>query len=144
MKRNTSVEWALQRQAGSAPRSSNITRQDSKVLVSQDLQQPSQINKEKQMSKAYWVSTYRAVKNADKVAAYAKLAGPALSAAGGRFLARGMPSMAYELGLKERTVLIEFDSVEQATAAHDGPGYQAALAALDDGADRDIRIIEGV
>ena len=96
------------------------------------------------MSKAYWVSTYRAVKNAEKVAAYAKLAGPALTAAGGRVLARGEPSMAYELGLKERTVLIEFDSVEQAAAAHDSPDYQAALAALGDGADRDIRIIQGV
>ena len=96
------------------------------------------------MSKTYWVSTYRAVKNAEKVAAYAKLAGPALTAAGGRFLARGMPSMAYELGLKERTVLIEFDSVEQAAAAHDSPAYQEALAALGDGADRDIRLIEGV
>ena len=58
------------------------------------------IHKEEQMSKTYWVSTYRAVKNADKVAAYAKLAGPALTAAGGRFLALGVPSMAYELGLK--------------------------------------------
>ena len=96
------------------------------------------------MSKTYWVSTYRSKKNTDKVAAYAKLAGPALTAAGGRFFARGMPSMAYELGLQERTVLIEFDSVEQATAAHDSPAYQAALAALGDGADRDIRIIEGV
>ena len=96
------------------------------------------------MSKAYWVSTYRAVKNADKLAAYAQLAGPALTAAGGRFLARGMPSRAYELELKERTVLIEFDSVEQAAAAHDSPAYQSALAALGDGADRDIRLIEGV
>ena len=96
------------------------------------------------MSKTYWVSTYRAVNNADKLAAYAVLAGPALTAAGGRFLARGMPAMAYELGLKERAVLIEFDSVAQATAAHDSPAYQAALAALGDGADRDIRIIEGV
>ncbi len=96
------------------------------------------------MPKTYWVSTYRVVKDAEKVAAYAKLAGPALTAAGGRFLARGVPSMAYELGSKERTVLIEFDSVDQATAAHDSPAYQAALAALGDGADRDIRIIEGV
>ena len=96
------------------------------------------------MSKAYWVSTYRAVKDAEKVAAYAKLAGPALTAAGGRFLARGAPSMAYELGLIERTVLVEFDNVEQAIAAHDSPAYQAALAALGDGADRDIRLIEGV
>jgi uncharacterized protein (DUF1330 family) len=100
--------------------------------------------KEQKMSKAYWVSTYRAVKNTEKLAAYATLAGPALTAAGGRFLARGVPSMAYELGLKERTVLIEFDSVEQATAAHDSPAYQAALDALGDGADRDIRIIEGI
>ena len=75
--------------------------------------------------------------------AQAKRAGPALTAAGGRFLARGMPSMAYEVGLMERAVLIEFDSVEQATAAHDILAYQAALAALGDAADRDIRIIEG-
>jgi uncharacterized protein (DUF1330 family) len=96
------------------------------------------------MSKTYWVSTYRAVKDTDKLAAYAKLAGPALTAAGGRFLARGEPSAAYELGTKQRTVLIEFDSVEQATAAHDSPAYQEALAALSDGAERDIRIIQGV
>ena len=69
---------------------------------------------QEKMSKAYWVSTYRAVKNAEELAAYATLAGPALTAAGGRFLARGMPFMAYELGLKERTVPIEFDSVPQA------------------------------
>ena len=41
------------------------------------------------MSKAYWVSTYRTFKNAEKLAAYAKLAGLALTAADGRFLARG-------------------------------------------------------
>lgn len=96
------------------------------------------------MSKAYWVSTYRAVKDADKLAAYAKLAGPALTAGGGRFLARGEPAMVYELGLRQRTVLIEFETVEQAVAAHDSPAYQAALAALGDGAEREIRIIEGV
>ena len=96
------------------------------------------------MPKTYWVSTYRTVKDAGKVAAYAKLAGPALVAAGGRFLARGEPAAVYELGLAQRTVLIEFNSIEQATAAHDSPAYQAALAALGDGADRDIRIIQGV
>lgn len=96
------------------------------------------------MSKAYWVSTYRAVKDADTLAAYAKLAGPALTAGGGRFLARGEPAMVYELGLRQRTVLIEFETVEQAAAAHDSPAYQAALAALGDGAEREIRIIEGV
>jgi uncharacterized protein (DUF1330 family) len=96
------------------------------------------------MPKAYWVSAYRAITDTDKLAAYAKLAGPALTAGGGRFLARGEPAKVYELGLKQRTVLIEFDSVEQAVAAHDSPAYQAALAALGNGAEREIRIIEGV
>ncbi len=96
------------------------------------------------MAKAYWISAYRAVKDPEKLAAYAKLAGPALTAAGGRFLARGEPAQVYELGMKQRTVLLEFDSVAQAVAAHDSPAYQAALAALGDGADREIRIIEGI
>ena len=96
------------------------------------------------MSKAYWVTTYRAVNDAEKVAAYAKLAGPALTSAGGRFIARGEPSTVYELGLKQRTVLIEFESVEQAVAAHDSPAYQEALAVLGDGAERDMRIIGAV
>jgi uncharacterized protein (DUF1330 family) len=96
------------------------------------------------MPKAYWVSAYRAVKDPGKLAAYAKLAGPALTAGGGRFLARGDPAKVYELGLKQRTVLLEFESVGQAVAAYDSPAYQAALAALGDGAEREIRIIEGV
>ncbi len=96
------------------------------------------------MPKAYWISAYRAVKNPDKLAAYAKLAGPALTAAGGRFLARGEPAQVYELGMRQRTVLVEFDSVAQAVAAHDSSAYQEALAALGDGADREIRIIEGL
>ena len=96
------------------------------------------------MAKAYWISTYRSISNPDALAAYAKLAGPALTAAGGRFLARGIPAQVYEAGIQQRTVLLEFDSVEAARAAHDGPGYQEALRALAGGADREIRIIEGV
>jgi uncharacterized protein (DUF1330 family) len=96
------------------------------------------------MPKAYWISAYRSISNPDALAAYAKLAGPAIAAGGGRFLARGMPSKVYEAGLEQRTVLIEFDSVAQATATHDSPGYKAALDALGDGAVREIRIVEGV
>lgn len=96
------------------------------------------------MAKAYWISTYHAVTDAAALAGYAKLAGPALTTAGGRFLARGMPSAVYEAGLEQRAVLLEFDSVEQAVAAHDSPGYQEALRALGKGATRDIRIIEAV
>ena len=96
------------------------------------------------MAKAYWISCYREITNTDKLAAYAKLAGPAIEAGGGRFLARGTAAHAYEGGLMQRTVLIEFDSVAQAVAAHASPGYQAALAALGDGAVRDLRIVAGV
>lgn len=96
------------------------------------------------MAKAYWIAFYRSIRNPDAVAAYAKLGGPAITAGGGRFLARGMPSKVYEAGLEQRTVVIEFDSVAQATATHDSPAYQEALRALGDGAEREIRIIEGV
>jgi len=96
------------------------------------------------MAKTYWIAFYREIKDADKLAAYAKLAGPAIQAAGGKFLVRGMPTKTYEAGENQRTVMIEFDSVAAATAAHDSAGYQAALAALGDGAVRDIRIVEGV
>ncbi len=96
------------------------------------------------MAKAYWISTYRSVSNPDALAAYAKLAGPALTAAGGRFLARGVPAQVYEAGLQQRTVLLEFNIVEAARTAHDSPGYKEALDALAGGAERDIRIVEGI
>jgi uncharacterized protein (DUF1330 family) len=95
------------------------------------------------MPKAYWISAYRSVTDPAALAEYAKLAGPAIQAGGGRFLARGLPSMVYEAGLKERTVLIEFDSVEQATATHDSAAYQEAIRALNNGAERDLRIVQG-
>jgi uncharacterized protein (DUF1330 family) len=94
------------------------------------------------MAKAYWINTFRSISDPDKLAAYTKLAGPAMRAAGGRFLARGMPARVFESGLMERTTLIEFDSVEQAIAAYESPGYQEALRALGDGAERDLRIVE--
>ena len=96
------------------------------------------------MAKAYWITSYRSVRDPQALAAYAKLALPALEAAGGRFLVRGMPARVYEGGLEQRTVLIEFASVAQAIAAHDTPAYQEALRALGNGADRDMRIVEGV
>jgi uncharacterized protein (DUF1330 family) len=96
------------------------------------------------MAKAYWITTYRSISNPDALAEYAKLAGPAMAASGGRFLARGMPAKSYEAGVNQRTVLIEFDSVAQAIAAHDSAGYKAALKALGNACERDIRIIEGV
>jgi uncharacterized protein (DUF1330 family) len=96
------------------------------------------------MAKGYWIACYREVSDPVKLAAYAKLAGPAIEQGGGRFLARGTAAHAYEAGVAERTVLIEFESVAKAVAVHDSAAYQAALAALAGGAVRDLRVIAGV
>lgn len=92
---------------------------------------------------AYWICVYKSVHDPAKVAAYAELAGPAIREAGGRFLVRGNPEVTYEQGEQTRTVVIEFESVEAARAAHDSEAYQEALRALGDGADRDLRVVPG-
>ena len=92
---------------------------------------------------AYWVTSYRQIRDPEALAAYAALAGPALADSGGRFIVRGMPAVVHEAGVMERTVIIEFPDVEAAIAAHDGPAYQEALAVLGDAVERDMRIVPG-
>jgi len=96
------------------------------------------------MPKAYAVVTYRSISDPEKLAAYAKLAGPAVAPFGARFLARGNAAVAREEGVKERTVVVEYPSLERATTAYDSPAYAEALKALGDGAVRDLRIVEGL
>ena len=96
------------------------------------------------MAKAYWICIYNSVSNPAALAEYAKLAGPAIQAGGGRFLSRGEPAKTFEDGKIQRTVLIEFPSVQAAVATHDGEAYKAALRALGGSAERDIRIVEGL
>jgi uncharacterized protein (DUF1330 family) len=93
---------------------------------------------------AYWISIYKEITDEAKMAAYADLAGPALREAGGIYLVRGLPEETYEAGENTRVVVIEFESVDAARAAHDTPAYAEALAALDGGAVRDLRIVRGV
>ena len=94
------------------------------------------------MPRAFWINTFRSVSDPDRLAAYIELAGPAMREAGGRFLARGQPARVFESGVMERTVVIEFESVEHAVAAYESPAYQEALRALGEGAERDLRILE--
>jgi uncharacterized protein (DUF1330 family) len=96
------------------------------------------------MAKAYWVTTYRSISNPDALAAYSKLAGPAVLGAGGKFIVRGMPAEVWESGMQQRTVVVEWPSLKDALAAHETPGYQAALKALGTGSVvRDMRVVEG-
>jgi uncharacterized protein (DUF1330 family) len=97
------------------------------------------------MPKAYMVVTYRSVSNPEALAAYAKLAGPAAQAGGGKFLVRGTPAKTYEAGMMERTVVVEYPSVAAARAVYEGPAYAEALKALGkNAAVRDMRLVEGV
>jgi uncharacterized protein (DUF1330 family) len=95
------------------------------------------------MPKGYWITFYRSISNPDALTAYGKLAGPAIAAGGGRLIVRGMPAKTYEAGLNQRTVLIEFDSLEKAIATFEGQEYQAAKKLLEGSAERDIRFVEG-
>jgi uncharacterized protein (DUF1330 family) len=96
------------------------------------------------MPKGYWVSAYRTISDPAELAAYDELARPAVKAGGGRILSRGSRVVAHDAGVAARTLLIEFDSFEQAVAAHESAAYQEALVALSDGVERDFRIVEGI
>lgn len=96
------------------------------------------------MKKGYWVVAYRSISDESALKAYAALAGPAIQSAGGRFLVRANQVQAFEAGKQLRTVVTEFDSFDAALAAYKSQAYQTALAALGTGAERDVRIIEGV
>jgi uncharacterized protein (DUF1330 family) len=95
------------------------------------------------MPKGYFLSAHRSPADPQKREAYLALATPAMIKAGGKILAATNIIDTHENGVAEQTVLIEFDSLEQAKLAYNSLDYQEALKALDGGADRDIRIFEG-
>ena len=96
------------------------------------------------MPKGYWIITFRAVTDASKLERYIELAAPVLAAASAKFIVRGMPARVYEAGVPERTVVIAFESVEQAIEVYESAAYQASVAALGDGAERDVRVMPGL
>jgi uncharacterized protein (DUF1330 family) len=96
------------------------------------------------MAKGYWITLYRSISDPAALAAYGKLAGPAITTNGGRFLVRGDAVKAYEQGIAQRVTVTEFDSVELALAAHNSPAYQEALRVLGNACERDVRIAEGI
>jgi uncharacterized protein (DUF1330 family) len=96
------------------------------------------------MKNGYWVVVYRSISDESAVRAYGALALPAVESFGGRFLTRSTSQIqAYEAGLPQRTILVEFDSYDRALAARESEAYQNALQVLGSGAERDFRIVEG-
>lgn len=95
------------------------------------------------MAKGYLVVCYRKILDKQKLKTYAELAPRAMLPRGARILARDGRVEAFEDGLAERTILVEFPSFEEAIEAYKSPEYQEAVAALGDGAIRDFRVVEG-
>src|SRR3954462_6517226 len=142
-----STAWRTKQSARSSPKCSEessrrSTQRSNSPVLSHNQGRTYLFSEEDAMAKAYWITCYRSISDPDALAAYAKLAGPAIQAARGRCLVRGNPAKTYEHGLSQRTVVTEWESVAKAVAAHDSPGYQAAMKALGKGAERDVRIVE--
>jgi uncharacterized protein (DUF1330 family) len=96
------------------------------------------------MKKGYWVNVYRSISDEAALKAYGALALPVVEAFGGRFLTKAASQIeAHEAGVKQRTIIVEFDSYEKALAARHSEAYQKALQALGTGVERDVRIVEG-
>jgi len=96
------------------------------------------------MAKGYWVVFYRSVSNPSALAQYGEPDEAAIQAGGERFLTRGTAVEAFEAGIKERSVVIEFDSPAKAMEVYKSPAYQSALKFLEGAVERDVRILEGV
>ena len=95
------------------------------------------------MPKAYWIARI-SVSDPDQYEEYKKLSGPAVTANGGRILARGGKAKTVEGIGRSRNVIIEFPSFEAALKAYESPEYHKARAARIGAADFDLTIVEGV
>lgn len=97
------------------------------------------------MKKGYWVVAYRSISNEAALKEYGALALVAIAAGGGKALIRTADALEVrEAGLKQRIVVMEFESFERAVATYNSDAYQTALKALGSAAERDFRIVEGL
>lgn len=93
------------------------------------------------MPAALWIAHVK-VLDAEAYGRYAALAGPAIAAHGGVFLARGTRYVQLEGNDRARNVVARFPSVEAAEACYRSAEYQAAMAHARGAAERDLVIVE--
>lgn len=97
------------------------------------------------MKKGYWIVSYRSISDDAALGAYATLALQAIEAHGGHASVRAADAVEpREAGMKQRTVVTEFESFARAIETYESEAYQIALNALGSGAERDFRIVEGL
>ncbi|REF67363.1 MULTISPECIES: DUF1330 domain-containing protein [Paracoccus] len=90
---------------------------------------------------ALWIAHVN-VTDPEAYGEYARLAGPAIAAYGGVFLARGSRYVQLEGKDRARNVVARFPSVEDAVACYRSAEYQAALDHAREAAERDLVIVE--
>ncbi|KPA87994.1 MULTISPECIES: DUF1330 domain-containing protein [Pseudomonas] len=94
--------------------------------------------------KAYWIAHVN-VTDPEQYTEYTSRAPAAFARYGGRFLARGGRSQAVEgRETPQRSVVIEFDSYEQALACYHSDLYQEAKGHRAGVAEAEIVIVEGM
>jgi len=93
--------------------------------------------------KGYWVVSYKSVSDPDIFSEYAKLAASAVESLGGRAVVVAKPAKTHEAGVDEMVVIVEFESLEEASAAYESNQYRPALTIISRAAERDFRILEG-
>lgn len=95
------------------------------------------------MPTALWIAHVE-VTDAEAYGKYANLAGPAIAAHGGVFLARGGRYVQLEGRDRERNVVARFPSLEHAVACYNSAAYRAALAHAKGAAVRDLMVVEEI
>ncbi|HDY94308.1 MAG: DUF1330 domain-containing protein [Sulfitobacter litoralis] len=90
---------------------------------------------------ALWIA-HVTVTDEDAYGKYAKLAGPAIAAHGGSFLARGGRFVQLEGKERPRNVVARFASVEDAVECYNSDAYQEALNHAKDASERELMVVE--
>ncbi len=93
------------------------------------------------MPTALWIAHVQ-VTDAEAYGKYAALAGPAIAAHGGYFLARGGRYVQLEGNDRPRNVVARFPSLEKAVECYRSDAYQAALSHARGAAVRDLMVVE--
>ncbi len=89
---------------------------------------------------ALWIA-HVTVTDEDAYGKYAKLAGPAIAAHGGSFLARGGRFVQLEGKERPRNVVARFASVEDAVDCYNSDAYQEALSHAKDASERELMVV---
>ncbi len=90
---------------------------------------------------ALWIA-HVTVTDEEAYAKYAALAGEAIAAHGGHFIARGGHYIQLEGQDRPRNVVARFPSVERAQACYNSDVYQRALNHARDASERELVIVE--